>query len=145
MSGKILIVEDHEMIAETYRVMLESQGYDVFLTADGQDCIEKFDEHFEADTESRDTGDTGPFDLVVVDYYIPGKDGMQVIEHVLSKSPQQRVLIASSYPRDMIQKSAQSAHLLQKAIELLQKPFDLEVLVDTIERRKAPEIISVCV
>ena len=140
MKGKILIVEDHEMIAESYKLMLEAQGYDVFLTGNGQECIEKFDEHLKTHSAGQETG---PFNLIVVDYHIPGKDGMEVIEHVLSKSPQQRVLIASSYPRDVIEKSAQSADILQNAIEMLPKPFDLEDFVDTIEGRRPSETISI--
>ena len=136
MKGRILIVEDHEAIAKTYKLMLESQGYEVTMTVDGDECIRKYDEQMQKNTESRNAG---PFELVVVDYHLPGRDGIDVIGHILSAAPYQRILIASSYPKDVIERSAQS---LQRSIELIQKPFELIDLVDAIEGRRAPEIIG---
>ncbi len=136
MKGKVLIVEDHELIAETYKIMLEDQGYGVSMAADGVEGIGKFDEQLRI----TGTQTTGPFDLVVVDYHLPGKDGIEVIEHILSAAPYQRVLIASSYPIEVIRKSA---GILHKPVELMQKPFDLINLVEIVEGRKAPEIVGV--
>jgi CheY-like chemotaxis protein len=116
--------------------MLEAQGYNVIVTKNGQECIEKFDENLQINTESQDAS---PFDVVVVDYHLPGKDGIEVIEHILSAAPSQRVLIASSYPEDVIRKSAQ---MLQKAVELIQKPFDLNYFMDTVEGRRVSEVVG---
>ena len=132
----VLIVEDHESIAETYKIMLESQDYKVIVTSDGEDCIVKFDEHLKNDTER--VANT-PFDLVVVDYHLPGKDGIDVIDHILSVSPRQRVLIASAYAANVIRKSAQ---MLQRQVELMVKPFELSDFVDAIEGRRATEIVG---
>lgn len=136
MKGRILVVEDHELIAETYKIMLEDQGYDVYMAADGLEGIGKFDEQVR-NTESQGAD---PFDLVVIDYHLPRKDGIEVIEHLLSIAPHQRVLIASSYPIEVIRKSA---GILHKPVELLQKPFDLNNLVEIVHGRKAPEIVGV--
>lgn len=136
MKGRILVVEDHELIAETYKIMLEDQGYDVSMASDGLAGIGNFDE------QVRNTAIQGadPFDLVVIDYHLPGKDGIEVIEHILSVAPHQRVLIASSYPIEVIRKSAE---ILHKPVELMQKPFDLNNLVEIVKGRKAPEIVGI--
>ena len=136
MKGKILIVEDHEMIAETYKLILESEGYEVTVTVDGDECIRKYDEQLQKNTENRNAA---PFELVVVDYHLPGRDGIDVIGHILSAAPYQRILIASAYARDVIGRSAQS---LDRSVELMLKPFELDAFVDTIEGRRAPEIIG---
>ena len=38
--GRILIAEDHESIAKTYKIMLEDIGFEVILASDGGSCIE---------------------------------------------------------------------------------------------------------
>lgn len=134
VKGTVLIVEDHDGIAETYMIMLKARGYDVLVSSNGDDCIKKFDEFLLKNTEN-----SCPFTLVVVDYHIPGKDGTEVIEHILSAAPLQRILIASSYPKDVIRRSATGLH---STVELLAKPFDLLDLADAIEGRRPADTLG---
>jgi two-component system chemotaxis response regulator CheY/two-component system cell cycle response regulator CpdR len=133
---RILIAEDHETIAETYKLILEAHGYEVIVTGDGEDCIQKFEEYMH---DNAINPETPPFELVVLDYHLPGDDGMEIAKHILSVAPSQRILMASSYPVDIIRKSAEN---LQRAVELLVKPFDLNDLADVVGRRKIPEILG---
>jgi CheY-like chemotaxis protein len=142
---KVLVAEDHEGIAETYKVLLESENYEVTLTENGEECIQKFNQQMSKENKQKETdrnasSDTGsPFDLVILDYHMPLKDGMDVAKHILSVTPYQRILIASSYPRDIIMKSAQD---LKGCIELLLKPFDLTDLAAAIEQRTGTQVIG---
>ena len=43
---------------------------------------------------------TSPFDVVVLDYKMPGKDGMEVAKEILTINPDQRIIFASAYVRD---------------------------------------------
>ncbi len=144
---KVLIAEDHQGIAESYKLILESENYEVILTENGEDCIRTFDkELLQRNLENYGQpkigafSGNGPFDLVVLDYHMPPKDGIDVARHILSEAPYQRILIASSYPRDVISKSAQN---LGGCVELLLKPFDLLEFADVIEKRSALHIIGV--
>ena len=134
MIKKILVAEDHQGISETYKLILEAQDYEVTMTANGEDCIKAFDT--EVCQENNDVQDVpttkSPFDLVVLDYHMPYKDGIDVASHILSIAPYQRILIASSYPKDVITKSAQNLH---GCIELLLKPFDLQEFEDAVKHR----------
>jgi two-component system chemotaxis response regulator CheY/two-component system cell cycle response regulator CpdR len=136
LNRRVLIAEDHETIAETYKLILEAQGYEVIVTGDGEDCIRKFEEFLQIDAGN---SAVTPFELVVLDYHLPGNDGMEVAKHILSLIPSQRILMASSYPVDIIRKSAEN---LQRAVELLVKPFDLNDLADVVGKRKMPEILG---
>lgn len=135
MKGKILVAEDHDTISETYKLMLEAENYEITVTGDGDECIRKFDEFLR--TSPQDS--KSPYNLVILDYHLPGKDGIDIARHILSVCPLQRILFASSYPADVIKKSAAS---LPYSVELLIKPFDLNDLVDIIAGQKNAEIIG---
>jgi two-component system cell cycle response regulator CpdR len=135
LKGKILIAEDHDSIAETYKLILEAQDYEVTVTKNGQECIETFDQHM----SSKENSDSGCYKLVILDYHLPIRDAIDVSKHIFSKCPDQRILIASSYPAEVIRKSAEN---LVNEVELLIKPFDLEYLVEAIAGRKAVETIG---
>src|SRR5881296_2734 len=99
----VLVAEDHLGIATTYKLILESkQTYEVIVTQNGQECIETFDRrYFEMSKEKNDrsmtsasqgtetTSACNPFDLVVLDYHLPEKDGIDVAKHILSMVPHQ--------------------------------------------------------
>jgi len=135
LKGRILVAEDHDSIAETYKLILEAQDYEVIVTRNGQECIEQFDQHM----RNKESSDSGCYSLVLLDYHLPIRDAIDVSKHIFSKCPDQRILIASSYPAEVIRKSAEN---LVNEVELLIKPFDLEYLVDAIAGQKALEIIG---
>jgi two-component system cell cycle response regulator CpdR len=135
LKGRILVAEDHDSIAETYKLILEAQDYEVIVTRNGQECIEQFDQHM----RNKENSDSGCYSLVLLDYHLPIRDAIDVSKHIFSKCPDQRILIASSYPAEVIRKSAEN---LVNEVELLIKPFDLEYLVDAIAGQKALEIIG---
>jgi DNA-binding response OmpR family regulator len=135
LKGKILVAEDHDTISETYKLMLEAEDYEITVTSNGDECIRKFDECLRATPQDSKS----PYDLVILDYHLPGKDGIDIARHILSVCPLQRILFASSYPADVIKKSAAS---LPNSVELLIKPFDLNELVDVVTGQKGAETIG---
>ena len=73
---------------------------------------------------------TSPFDAVVLDYKMPGKDGMEVAKEILDLNPDQRIIFASAYVEETL---ADSVKKLRRVVELLQKPFEMQAFIDTIE------------
>ena len=74
-----------------------------------------------------------PFDVVVLDYKMPGKDGMQVAREILDLNPAQRIIFASAYVQETLEDSVKQ---LKRVVELLQKPFEIQALIDTIEDKE---------
>ena len=132
---RILIAEDNPSIAETYKMFLESYGYEVILAANGLECIKRFDDL----VSSRTNLGMEVFKIIVLDYHLPGKDGIDIARYISSVSPSERILIASSYPAEVIRKSAQG---LECPVELLLKPFDLDSLLDVVEGRSVTLVIE---
>ena len=81
-----------------------------------------------------------PFDAVILDYRIPGKDGLHVAKEILELNPKQRIIFASAYIKETLEDSVKK---LGTVVELIQKPFDADVLVDTIEDKEAQEGVKI--
>lgn len=71
-AARILVVDDDSAIRDVIRDVL-GPGYDVQFAADGQDAARKI----------RDDA----FDLIVVDYHMPGFDGKQLYEWITNNRP----------------------------------------------------------
>jgi len=117
---RVLVAEDEEDLASLYKQILEQRGHYVTLTKDGQECIDVFKE------------DQG-FDVVVLDYQMPNKNGLETAKDILSLKPKQRIVFASAYVVNILEEAVQH---LKMATELLQKPFNINTLVDTLEDKK---------
>jgi hypothetical protein len=59
---------------------------------------------------------------------MPKKNGVEVAEHILSKVPNQRILLASAYSHEL------TGSKLSPNIELLHKPFEFSVFVGIVEQ-----------
>ena len=79
-----------------------------------------------------------PYDAVVLDYRMPKKDGLQAAKEILASNPSQRIIFASAYVKETLKESVKE---LRQVVELMQKPFLPEALVDVIEDSDAyPEL-----
>jgi CheY-like chemotaxis protein len=73
---------------------------------------------------------------VILDYKIPKRDGLQVAKEVLAVNPHQRIIFASAYTRETLMDSVKE---LKQVVEVLQKPFSLLTLLDTIKDKHVYE------
>ena len=126
---KILIAEDEPDIAMPYRIALERRNHQVVITPNGEECLNVYHQTL----KQAPKGDGMPFDAVVLDYRMPKKDGMEVAKEILIANPHQRIIFASAYVKDTLVDSVKE---LKQVVELMQKPFELDSLVDTIEDKE---------
>ena len=143
---RILIAEDESDISHTYRVALESRNHDVEIANDGINCIQIYreeiakslDKNTKYNNNLQDSRPTAasPFDVVVLDYKMPRKNGMEVAKEILSINPDQRIIFASAYVKETLE---QSVKQLKRVVELLQKPFEIQAFIDTIEDKQVYE------
>jgi two-component system, chemotaxis family, chemotaxis protein CheY len=79
-----------------------------------------------------------PYDAIVLDYRMPKKDGLQVAREILESNPSQRIIFASAYVKETLKESVKE---LRQVVELMQKPFLPEALVEVVEDTEAyPEL-----
>lgn len=132
---KILIAEDESDLSSQYKELLEKNNHFVNTTSNGEECLLSYKKEYEkwAETKNSDISPDAPFDAVILDYQMPKKNGLDVAKEILSIVPNQRIIFASAYVENTLQESIKG---LKKIVELMQKPFDLQALVDTIEDKE---------
>ena len=141
---KILVAEDEEDIKTMYYETLADRGHEVILTSDGEECVkiyrQQLQEHQEEErlhhNEMSSSSSSSTFDVVILDYKMPKKDGLQVAKEILHMNPEQRIIFASAYVQDTLVESVKE---LKRVLELMQKPFSISALVDTVENKEAYE------
>jgi two-component system response regulator MprA len=122
MSNRILVIEDEERIAQFLKRGLIYEGYRVDVAYDGQTGL--------------DIARDQPPDLVILDWMLPGLDGLEVCRRLRAASD---VLILMLTAKDEV--ADRIVGLDAGADDYLIKPFDFEELMARIRalfRRAAP-------
>ncbi len=84
-NGKILLVDDDEVVREPVEGMLRSLGYKVILASSGEDAIAIYKENSEE------------IDLVIMDNIMPKMNGLEAFGILKKINPSIKVIIASGY------------------------------------------------
>ncbi|MGI0047653.1 MAG: response regulator [Nitrosotalea sp.] len=127
---EVLIADDESDLLDQYKFTLETRGHDVITCKDGKQCVKVY--MIESEQQSVDNSTT-PFDAVVLDYQMPEKNGIEVAKEILAVNPRQRIIFASGYIQETFLDSIKQ---LGQITEIMQKPFSLQALVDTIEDKE---------
>jgi CheY-like chemotaxis protein len=131
---KVLIAEDGYDIALLYKTALEKRSHQVIVTENGEECLKIYHKEFQHLRFGRHiAGHILPFDAVILDYKMPKINGMQVAEEILAVNPHQRIIFASAYVKETL---IDSIKKLKQVVELMQKPFGTNTLIDTIEDKE---------
>ncbi|MBA3004275.1 MAG: PAS domain S-box protein [Desulfurivibrio sp.] len=92
--GKILVMDDEELIRNVSTAMLTKLGYEPHTASDGEEAITRY---LQAQKEGQ------PFDLVIMDLTVPGgMGGKEAISHLRKLDPQIRAVVSSGYANDPI-------------------------------------------
>jgi CheY-like chemotaxis protein len=106
--SRVLVVDDDRLVRKFMTESLRSMGHDVTDAAEGTAALEILDRH--------------PFDLLLVDYAMPGMNGAAVARAAREKQPGLRILVVSGYSDSAALEAA-----IGSAAQL-RKPFDLSEL-----------------
>ncbi len=129
---KLLIAEDEPDLLTQYKSILEEAHHQVIAAEDGEIATKLYEAEFEKLIPDDSMGQT-PFDAVILDYQMPNKNGLDVAKDILNMCPKQRIIFASAYVQETLSDSIKN---LKQIVELLQKPFGLQALIDTIEDKE---------
>ena len=111
MAGRILVIEDEPRIAEFLVRGLSEEGYGVEHAADGRAGAAALEQ--------------GPWDLVLLDWWLPGEDGIQLLRRFRRKNRSTPVLFLTA--RDAVAQRVEG--LDAGADDYLTKPFAFEELL----------------
>ena len=128
--SNILVAEDEYDILVSYKEALELTNHPVTTAQDGEECFKIYLKEFKKTSAKKGTTQKSPFDVVLLDYNMPKKNGIEVAKEILALDPHQRIIFASGYIEGTI---ADSIKKLGKIVEVIKKPFALSSLIDLIE------------
>lgn len=121
-TGKILIMDDEQVIREAMSCMLSNADFVVITTKDGTEAIEEF-------TQGLDGGNK--FDMVILDLTVPGgMGGKAAVDEIRKLDKNIPVIVSSGYAEDPI---------VQNPVEYgftdsLKKPFLIRDLMNMISK-----------
>jgi two-component system cell cycle sensor histidine kinase/response regulator CckA len=112
----ILLVDDDPLIRDLGRELLEHLGYRVETAGDGSEALKKFQGRKRVD-------------LVVLDYYLPGQNGREVLRKFKVLNKRARVLVASGFLSNQDMAGLKE----EGALGLINKPYRLTDLQHRIK------------
>jgi len=122
MKGRILIVDDEEIVIRSCLRVLGEGDYEVEAARDGAEALKKInDSHYDA---------------IILDIKMPGIDGMEVLQRVKEAHPDIEIIMVTGLSQ--IQTAVRSMKL--GAFDYLPKPFDPDelklVVARALDRRR---------
>jgi two-component system nitrogen regulation response regulator NtrX len=116
MAYSILVIDDEEGIRESLKGILEDEGYEVTLAESAEEGLKFFDQQYP--------------DLVLLDIWLPGMDGIEALRIMRDKRPQIPVVMISGH--GTIELAVKASKL--GAYDFLEKPLSLERVLITVKR-----------
>ena len=105
---RILIVDDESAIRQSLQGVLEDEGYEAHVAESGEACLESL---------RRRT-----FDIVLLDIWLPGADGLEILENIRELDNPPEVIIISGH--GTIETAVRATKL--GAYDFLEKPLSIE-------------------
>lgn len=120
---RMLVVDDRENMRNLLETAFSEHGFDVVTATCGEEAIELISNQ--------------PFDIVVTDLSMPGKNGIEVLKAAKAAAPDTEVIIVTAY--GTIETAVEAMRL--GAYDFITKPFklsEIERKVDKIVRKIQP-------
>jgi CheY-like chemotaxis protein len=115
-SAKILFIDDEKSVREMSAKILALEGHQVTVASSGPEGLEALKE--------------GGYDIVLVDFKMPGMSGLEVAKRVKEIDEGIAVVLVTGWMMEVDEEEARE----QGVDSLLPKPFDFDDLCEAIER-----------
>jgi DNA-binding NtrC family response regulator len=116
MQFKILVVDDEPILRDSLEVALKTSGYEVMTARTGEEGLERFQQE-------------NP-DLVLLDHWLPGINGDEVLRRIKEEDPEIPIIIMTA--QGSIEMAVSSMKM--GAFDFLVKPFELDQVEDLIKK-----------
>lgn len=114
--GKVLVIDDEELVCKSLRVMLKEHDYEASSAVTGEEGVKLAGE--------------GNFDVILLDLKMPDIDGIEILKKIKGDDPKAVVIIITGYPSEETLGQARSLG----AYDYITKPFDVMHLSSLVEK-----------
>src|SRR5574340_1362170 len=111
MSTRILIVDDEMGIRQSLGALLREEGYEVDAVSSGEECLARLDSQ--------------EYDLILLDVWLTGMDGLETLEKLQAREPAPMVVMISGHGN--VETAVRATKL--GAFDFLEKPLSIEKVV----------------
>lgn len=118
-SGRVLLVEDEDVVRSFAVRALKRQGYDVLEASTGVEALEVM------------AANEGEVDIVVSDVVMPEMDGPTLLKELRKKNPDLKIIFVSGYPHEAFETSLDK----NEQFAFLPKPFSLPQLAAKVKEQ----------
>ena len=118
-SGRVLLVEDEDVVRNFAARALSRQGYEVLEAGTGVEALEVMER------------EKGKVDIVVSDVIMPEMDGPTLLKELRKTNPDLKFIFVSGYPDDAFKRSLDE----NEAYAFLPKPFTLPQLAAKVKEQ----------
>jgi two-component system cell cycle sensor histidine kinase/response regulator CckA len=117
--GRLLLVEDEDMVRAVAERALAREGYDIVTACDGEEGLEK-------------VRAGGEFDLIISDVVMPSMDGPAMLREIRKLRPDLPVLFMSGYAEEQLRRDIDIENM-----HFIPKPFSVQQIA-----RKVGEVLG---
>ncbi len=124
--GRVLLMDDDEIILSMVRRMLTRLGYDAELARNGSEAIALYEEACELGA---------PFDAVILDLTIRGgMGGREVVARLREIDPEVRAIVSSGYSNDQVMGDFEAYGF----VGVIPKPYEIRSLSEALKQAIEP-------
>jgi formate/nitrite transporter len=116
MPDKMLIIDDDQIILRSCTKIFEAEGYEITATSNPQEGLKLVSEN--------------SYDVILVDWMMPGLDGLDVVEEIDKRSPNSAMVMISGHPT--VGRATEA--MKRGAMDYLAKPFKPAEIIATVNR-----------
>ncbi|MBU0969154.1 MAG: response regulator [Proteobacteria bacterium] len=125
MSEKVLLVDDEKEFLEIMSERMRARGMIVTATESADQALSIIEKE--------------SFDAIIMDFQMPEMDGMEALKAIKKKRPELQIILLTGYAT--VEKTVEAMKI--GATDFLEKPADLEALVEKIKTAKAEKMLLV--
>jgi DNA-binding NtrC family response regulator len=125
MSEKVLLVDDEPDFLEVMAERMTARGMNVVTATSADEALTRITEE--------------SFDAVVLDFMMPGMDGIETLRKLKEDRPELQIILLSGYAT--VEKSVEAMKL--GAMDFMEKPADIDKLTAKIKDAQAEKMVLV--
>ena len=122
---RVLLVDDDKAFTEILAERMAERGLKVDIADNGETALKMIKE--------------AAYDAIILDLAMPGMDGIETLKHLIKKQPELQVILLTGYAT--VEKGVEAVK--KGAMDFLEKPVDLQKLLDKIRQASAQKMLLV--